>query len=280
MPGYRTACIILVLLTTRAHLSWDRLHLELGDPVLGLVRTVDSTGKQGFRSLVNDDSRLGSFDEAQDYNSNRAIVRRDGKWYIIDPQGNDISSGYDQIVLPPDTTVPIPVQNHGYWEYFIPLRASNTSGRFDKLYHFTGDYGIARKSDSSYVIDRSGEINSAYPGAWYYLGMNWLAHRNENTVHLMTTNGKRHSDSFEEIYPFKAGFAIAKVSQGWTLLDTTGAILLTDFYPMLLEGQASFVRMVSQGGMGIINVLGEVILPPTFSEIRFLDTNLVAVRPL
>lgn len=179
--------------------------------------------KQGDTWIYYDelgDPKSVKFEAAGTFSDGKAAVQLNGKWFLIDKDGKQVSSAYDDIVLSSDGT-----WNH---DGFMIAALDGVYNLYDEKGKKIGDLN-AEEMDSS----ESGMIAYKSGGQWGYANA-----EGENVI----------SPAYEEARSFSNGLAAIRVGKNWGFINTKGE--------MAIDPQFSEVGYFSKDGSCMVKTIG------------------------
>ncbi len=174
------------------------------------------------------------WEEAQDFTSNRARVRREGKYGFVDRHG--------RLVIAPNYDA-----------------ASSFDGRYAKV-RLNGKYGI---------IDTSGRM--VIPALYDRLGLphqGLIRAQLEGKSGFLDTLGNwRIEPNFEAADDFYLRGAPVREGEKWALIDSAGQQITQFGYDQIIPGGDSLWIAERNGRYGALNMAGEEVIPFEFIQL-------------
>jgi hypothetical protein len=207
-----------------------------------------------------------------------------GKYGIIDTSGKIISEpAYDELPVYGDGLFRVKIgDKYGY---------ANLKGDLiiQPVYKYCDAFSEGKaivlvKDGQASIIDKTGKIlvENLGPGAGFYRFFNGLARcRNENGNYgYLDSTGKRVIEPYLEYADdFAHGKAIVSVGNRYGLIDKTGKFVVPndfDFFYDLEDGY--YQTKDSEGHAGVVDSVGNEILPQIYSEVFHLQKNFFTVE--
>ncbi len=141
-----------------------------------------------------------------------------------------------------------------------------------------------------YVLEKGGDY-SLFPGKHplsvpantsqvKYVGEGRLRFYEGDSVGLLDTLGNLIvGPSFTQINLFSDGLALCDRSEeAWNWLKPDGSRLTPIDFPLAWDFYEGTARMITQEGIGVIDTLGRVLIPPSFYELRDFKGGLARVQ--
>ncbi len=185
------------------------------------------------------------FEEAYAFHEGRAIVKENGKYGFIDPDGKLIVSfpvGSDVQAFSGGLA---PVRQNGKWSYVDLQGKSAIPYQFDKVDGFSEGLAAVKVGNKWGFIDKSGEIKIPF--------------------------------KFEGADGFGEGLAAVRWKGKWGYIDRSG----TSVVPFVFSGadrfQEGLAGVESKGVWGFIDPKGQWVIRPTFKSVYWFSEGLAAV---
>jgi len=180
------------------------------------------------------DEKFGSYEAAGTFSDGKAAVCKNGKWFLINKDGEPVSSVYDDIVLSSD----------GTWnrDGVIIAALDGVYRLYDMKEKPIGDLK-AEEMDSS----ESGMIAYKSGDKWGYANA-----KGENVI----------SPVYEEARSFSNGLAAIKVGKNWGFINVKGEIAI--------EPQFSEVGYFSKDGSCMVKTIGTTWFLITLNNVEVL----------
>jgi hypothetical protein len=230
----------------------------------GRIRFKSTNGRYGYLNLDGTVVIQPSFEVADDFVFNRAIVERNGEYQLIDKSGE--------------------VKNTECWDfifnlgegYFQVRKKDDTLGATERLIQQFSQTTV--RAQQLGVIDTNGKISLPVVfNEIFHLQSNYFAVESNglNGCYKKTGELVYSPKSATPVYFFN-GRAEIRETGGYGLIDTTGRYILSaqfDSIGILYKGYATITQ---KGLYGFIDSLGNVVMQPKYEQLQPL-VNGVAV---
>ena len=201
-----------------------------------LIR-VKLNNKWGFLELTGKQKIIPKYNNANNFSSGLSAVKKNNYWGFIDKNGRTI----------------IPFQYDSVLNFINQIA----------LVKIDSKWGMINKKNEFIIEPRYESVNG------FIFGISVATYQNEKCI--IDTSGKEYSNDFEEIICLNHNLSTAKKKGKWGVIDHRGNIISTVKYdnPILSQNtKKSFFGLINKDDkFGIINELGEGIVPPIFDRI-------------
>lgn len=287
----------MVLILALHHVGSSELCAQTGAETL--LAPVVREGKTGFIEPDGDVRIPFHFEKASHFSGSAAPAMSEGKWGLIDGNGNWIlEPSLDHIVtyasglflVNQGGQMVIGKITGGRWglvddqgTFRIPLRS-------DPVQYPVGGIAVTRRDNKWgwIVIEDGGEVppqfdfvGSASEGlvavnaggtvtaSGFVSGGKW-GYRNVHGSEMLPC-------SYEAAYPFQNGRAIVKREGRWGVIDTTGKFLIQPRYDELAEASEGCYTASLGSRWGILDAHGAFLIPAVFIGIAEAEWNEIRV---
>lgn len=231
-------------------------------------------GKYGYIDKQNNVIINFQFDDAQDFNMGRAIVELEGKLgvidrtghFIIDPIYEDIGNYSEGLCY---------VYKEGRYTYMNMSGEQVFSTSFDDAYSFNGGRAKVHLGDSSGYIRKDGSYLIVKEGVdLNYFAPDLFIYNTGDSVNLISIADTLVLPHFvDRIGNLNENRSLFEKDESFGYLDKKGAIVIPARFPVysnyfqFSQFYNGHAKIMAQGKFGMIDSLGEQILPAIFTNV-------------
>lgn len=222
------------------------------------IRFQNTDGRYGYFDLSGRIAIEPSFDVADDFSFNRAIVEKQGNYQLIDKSGKAVNAESWAFIFN---------LGDGYFQVRKKQGEDRISGIDSLLKRYNGSSSV---SGPVGVVDTNGR--SILPMAFdeiFHLQPNYFSVEANGLNGCYKKNGEMvyQAKSSSSIYFFK-NCAEVREASGCGLIDTSGHYLLPAQYDSIGIVYKGYATVSRQGYYGLIDSLGHIVLTPQFEELQ------------
>lgn len=223
------------------------------------------------------------YEEASNYNSNRAVVSTGREFLILDDKGEEIKIPIKkvQLVEPFSEGLAAYLSNEGRWGFM------NTSGEsvITPAYRSVGKMSeglVWFKNNSHNVgfIDKKGNevIKPIYQTAFDFSdGLALVENEDGKWLYVDREGREMIPSKADKLKSFKDGLAVASLNEQYGFIDKTGSWAISPKYEETLGFQNGYAPVKINSNWGFINLNGEMVIGAEFSELGHFEFTTVAV---
>lgn len=253
--------------------------IEAYDCINGMIRVITNNG-YNYISLQGDTLLPAYCDGAKDFNNGLAVVKRFGKYGVINPAGQQILPfEYRKVYLDDQL---LRVQNSN--GFTIMTRDGNriTEKTFTSMSAFQNNKAVAKEDGQLFMINSEGAVEFSLPSTISRAepagSTVWRVYTEEG-LHLMSESGTILTrTAHDQIFNFSEGLACYARGDKWGYLNEAGEEQIRAKYDLIWDFKSGRARVVTKGGIGFIDPEGELVIPPIFFEVKDFEEGLARVQ--
>lgn len=221
------------------------------------------------------------YTEATAFKDGLACVQYTGRYGLIDTSGQFLFQvDFDRMYHPSDGLVR--VKKEGKFG-FVDLQGKlRLSPKYLAATDFNHGLAAVVEEDAYGLINQAGEwvLPAEYDQLFYGGEGRWIAAKEGKFGAVGRTGEIVIPCQYDEMYGFSSGlsFYYSAEADMWGIIDSTGRKITQARYPLVWPFEEDMARAVVQGGIGYINKMGKVVIPPAHLEVREFSEQRAAVQ--
>lgn len=263
--------------------KWEITTMKYKD---GYIRVLEK-GKYGYINTNGKYKKYPIYEFASDFSENRAVVKLDGNWKLIDSEFNVIKEGKFSF---PDTDnfyyeyrdglMPVMDLDNEYYGYIDKLGNEIGNMNYDYAWNFCEKKAVVMKNEKYGYINQNGvEITDIiYDEAYNFKEEMALVKENGKYFYLDGNGNRAFNMQYDYGESFSEGVAVVIIEGKYRYIDKKGNIITKKGFEKAESFSEETALVKYKGKYGYINRSFDFIIPPIYDEAFSFEKKLAKVK--